>query len=114
MFTAFVKKLYITKYTVTHNRKNKRVSDHDCFVVLDKENDKINQTLYLGRNHDGVIARRGIISQGLLEEKPLLALHGNSSLGFRSPTSGEFFPLLMCLKICYEITANAHVHLLSQ
>ena len=67
-----------------------------------------------GHNHDGVIARRGIISQGLWEEKPLLALQGNSSLGFRSRTLGEYFPLLLCLKIHYEIAANDHVQLLSQ
>ena len=70
--------------------------------------------MHQGRNHDSVIARRGIDSQGLREDKPLLALQGNSSLGFRSRTSGERFPLLMCLKIPYEITANAHVQLLSQ
>ena len=70
--------------------------------------------LHMGRNHDGVITRRGIVSQGLQVEKPFLALQRNSSLGFCSQTSGEHFPLLMCLKIRYEITANAHVQLLSQ
>ena len=47
----------------------------------------------LGRNHDGVNARRGIVSHGLREEKPLLALQGNSSLGLRSRTPFGTFPI---------------------
>ena len=34
---------------------------------------------FYGCNHDGVNGRRGIVSHGLWEEKPLLAFHGNHS-----------------------------------
>ena len=70
---------------------------------------------HIGCNHDGVNVRRGIVSHGLWEEKSLLELQGwDSYQGLCSRTPGEHLPLLMCLKIRYEITTNTHVQLLSQ
>ena len=46
----------------------------------------------LGRNHDGVNARRGIVSHGLWDEKPLLTFHGNHFRGLRSRTPWERCP----------------------
>ena len=45
-----------------------------------------------GRNHDGVNTRRGIVSHGLWEEKPLLAVHGNHSRGLCARTPWEHCP----------------------
>ena len=59
-----------------------------------------------GRNHDGVNARRGIVSHGLWEEKPLLAVHGNHSRGLRSRNSMGTLPKLNGSISLYQSTRN--------